>query len=45
MTVERTYAGAWRITDLDADGHLVSRLYLGYTKREAKRLFRTEMRA
>lgn len=41
---ERTHLGAWRISDT-VDGHLVTRQFFGYTKREAMRLFRAETRA
>jgi len=44
MTTERTLSGGWRISTIHG-GHLVSRLYLGYTKAEAKREFRAELRS
>ncbi len=41
MTIERTHNGAWRIYEL-IDGYLESRLYMGYTKKEALAEFRAE---
>lgn len=43
MTIERTHNGGWRIYEL-IDGYLESRLYLGYTKKEAAAEFRAEFR-
>lgn len=43
MTAERLFpSGAWRIFAM-IGGHLVSRVYFGYTKREAVAMFREEM--
>lgn len=43
MTAERLFpSGAWRISSM-IGGHLVSRVYFGYTKREAVAMFREEM--
>jgi len=43
MTAERLFpSGAWRISAL-CDGRLVSRVYYGFTKREALAEFRHEM--
>jgi hypothetical protein len=39
MSTEKTAQGAWRISDI-IDGHLVSRVYFYYTKREAIAEFR-----
>jgi hypothetical protein len=45
MTTERVIpSGAYRITDSTEDGYLFTRLYMDYTKREAQRLFRAELR-
>lgn len=44
MTIERTFQGAWKISELDDDGYLVTRQYMDYTKSEAKRMFREEMK-
>jgi hypothetical protein len=41
MTIERTHQGAWRISDIVGD-HLITRVYYGYTKSEAKRMFKQE---
>ena len=38
MSVEKTISGALRISDI-IDGRLVSRVYFGYSKREAVRAF------
>lgn len=38
----RTFQGAWAITAI-VDGYLEERQYMGWTKREASRLFRDEM--
>ena len=43
MTIERNPKGAYLITDI-IGGNLVSRLFYGYTKREAIRLFKIEMK-
>jgi hypothetical protein len=45
MTIDRTFQGAIRISDLTEDGHLFTRQYMGYTLREARQLFRAELRA
>lgn len=39
MLVERNINGSYSISDV-IDGHLVTRTYYGYSKREAIRLFR-----
>jgi hypothetical protein len=41
MIAEKTFQGAWRITDL-INGYFVTRQYFGYTKREAMRRFKEE---
>lgn len=41
MIIERTIHGGYRCSDI-IHGYRVTRLYLGYTKREAMRLFRAE---
>jgi hypothetical protein len=38
MTIEKRHDGAYVISDI-IDGYLVTRIYMGYTLREAKRLF------
>lgn len=43
MTIERNPEGAYLITEI-IGGMLVSRLFYGYTKREAIRLFKIEMK-
>lgn len=44
MTTERTFQGAIRITSSTDDGYLFTRQYMGYSMRDAKRLFRAELR-
>jgi hypothetical protein len=44
MTVSKNYAGALIISDI-VGGYYVQRVYIGFTKREAMRKFRAEMRA
>ena len=39
MTIERTFQGAWRISAI-IDGYLVTRQFMGYTKREAINAFK-----
>lgn len=39
MTIEKNYQGAYVITDI-IGGYLVHRVYMGYTKKEARQLFR-----
>ena len=39
MTIVRTRAGCWRISDI-IDGYRVERSYYGYTKREAVAKFK-----
>lgn len=43
MTVEKTALGAWRVSDL-INGLLVSRVYFYYTKKEAIKAFKKEMK-
>lgn len=43
MTIERTFQGAWRISAM-IDGYLVTRQFLGYTKKEAIAAFRGAIR-
>jgi hypothetical protein len=38
MTIEKTISGAWLISDISG-GRLISRVYFGYSKREAVRAF------
>jgi 5-bromo-4-chloroindolyl phosphate hydrolysis protein len=44
MIAEKNNEGAWVVSDI-VNGYRVSRRYYFYTKREAVRLFRQEMRA
>ena len=39
MTIERTLQGAWRISAL-INGYLVTRQFMGYTRREAIQAFK-----
>ncbi len=41
LEIERTFQGAWRISAI-VDGYLVSKQYMGYTKKEAVSLFQQE---
>ncbi len=43
MTAEKTFQGAWRISDIIGN-RLVSIQYFGMTKREALRAFRKDSR-
>jgi hypothetical protein len=43
MSVERTFQGAWRVSDV-IDGRLITRQYFDYTKREAIAAFKHELR-
>jgi hypothetical protein len=43
MTIERTFQGAWRISAM-IDGYLVTRQFLGYTKKEAIAAFKGAIR-
>jgi hypothetical protein len=43
MTIERTFQGAWRISKV-IDGYLVTRQYMGYSKREARVQFNADTR-
>lgn len=45
MTTERTFQGAVRCIGSDDRGNLVQRVYFGYSKREAERMFRKELRS
>lgn len=44
MTVERTIQGAWRVCAM-VGGHLITRVYMGFTKRQAIQLFKEDHRA
>lgn len=44
MTVEKTFQGTWRISDV-VGGRFLTRQYFGYTKREAAKCFRQYVRA
>jgi len=39
IEIEKTFQGAWRISAM-IDGYLVSRQYMGYTKKEAIAAFK-----
>lgn len=43
MTIERTFQGAIRISDIDADGYYFTRQYFDYTEAEAIELFEAEI--
>jgi len=45
MNVTRNLNGSWVLNDSEAAGYLVTRVYYGYTKREAIRLFHEYLRA
>ncbi len=42
LTVDRTSEGAWRVSAI-VGGYLITRRYIGYTRREAVAMFRREM--
>ncbi len=45
MTVTKSFPhGYWQVSDIVA-GHLVSRTYIGYTKREAIAAFKEEVQS
>ena len=48
MTVEKIgHSGAWKITGVlegESDHHFLTRVYYGYSKREAVRLWRRQVR-
>ena len=41
LEIERTFQGAWRISAI-VDGYLVSKQYMGYTKKEDIALFQEQ---
>ena len=41
IATKHPISGAWEVSDI-IDGYRTSRTYLGYTKREAVRMFRKE---
>lgn len=41
MSIRKTFQGAFEISDI-IDGRLISRQYLGYTKKQAINLFKAE---
>lgn len=41
IEIERTFQGAWRISAM-VNGYLVTRQYMGYTKKEALSLFQQQ---
>ena len=43
-TIDKNGEGAWRVYGSDAAGYLVTRVYYGYTRREALARYRAEMR-
>ena len=43
MTIERNYTGAWIISDIVGNEY-IKRVYMGYTKRDAMRLFRADVK-
>ena len=45
MTIERSSVTGAYIIYTDVNGHLMTRTYFGYTKREAAAMFRAEVRA
>jgi hypothetical protein len=45
VTIEKVYpSGAWRISDM-REGYRVTRVYYGYTQREAIKEFKVDMKA
>lgn len=46
ITATRIYpSGYWRLTCFDGYGYYKSRLFVGYTKKEAMRIFHEEVNA
>jgi len=43
MNIERNHEGAWIVSDI-VDGYRVERKYYGYTKQEARQLFKAYCR-
>jgi hypothetical protein len=43
MTIERNFEGAWIISDI-VGGYSVTRKYYGYTKQQARQLFKAYCR-
>lgn len=43
MTIDKNAEGAWRISDI-VGGYFITRTYYFYTKKEAIRLFREEVK-
>ena len=41
VSTEKTFQGAWRVSAI-VGGYLVSRQYMGYTKREAVAMFKEQ---
>ena len=41
MTIEKTFQGAWRVSDI-IDGYLITRQYFFCTKKEAIEQFKAE---
>jgi hypothetical protein len=47
MTIEKLYSGAWRICGVvegESDHYFLNRVYYGYTKRQAIRLWNRQVR-
>lgn len=44
MTIEKTINGYWRISTMH-NNHLFTRIYIGYTKKEAIRAFKEELKS
>ena len=44
LSYRKTFQGAWVVSAL-VDGYLVERQFMGYTKKEATRLFRQYVKA
>ena len=44
LTISRLHSGAWQVSAITG-GHLLTRTYYGYTKREAVRLYKQECAA
>lgn len=43
MTIEKNHEGAWVVSDI-VGGYLVTRKYYGYTKQQARQLFKAYCR-
>lgn len=43
ISARRTFQGAWALSTITDDGYYFERQFMGYTKREAMAMFRSEL--